>query len=824
MRRRTHRREPRLVRASRLATIAAAAIFGVLAPAARAAGLGSDGAAAIAACALGQNEPGVRKIVTKLEFQGTKEVKEPAIRVKIKTHEGGEYDEQVLDQDVRSLYDNFHFADVKVFSEAFEGGRKVVFRVVESPLITTVKFKGLDDLSEKDLDEVVDVKKGQFLSEEILDEQAREIQRFYRHKGYHFAEVDYRLDPNKVRKGYDVTFDVVEGPKVTVNDLVFVGNKSLTSDQIEDVMETKESSLFTKGLFEERTLQQDVIAVKTAFRGQGYRDVSVRIERIDFSADKSSVSIRLAIVEGPRYFVRSVGISGNAVFSDAEVMAKVKLKAGQPYLFDRRDGDERAIRDLYLDNAYVEAQINTKETFGQTTNDVDVVYQIKEGKKYKVGDVKITGNRLTKDKVIRRELSFYPGEPVNIGEIRKSFYRLLALGYFDIEGGLKFDPELNVDEGLQDWTLAVKEGRTGNLRFAAGIGSDSGLIGQISVTKKNFDIADLPDGFSDLINGEAFTGAGQTIFLDIAPGTEVSQIGVGFREPHIADTDNSFGVDIFRRFRNRSAYDETRTGFELTVGRYLEKFSRDIAVEVHLRNEQVKISNIDDDLDRICSVHGDRIDDCNAAGLNRVVAIGPSLTWRTIDNPLSPTDGYDLGLSYEFGGGPLGGNTDMNRAVADAARYFPVYEQEDELRHVLAARFHLGWESGFGDTTTVPIYERFFAGGRSSLRGFQFRGAGPHKKGEAVGGQGIATGSFEYSIPIYQEIFRGVLFTDYGTVNDTFGRLSLDTLRVSVGFGVRFRVPFLGPVPFAFDFGFPLRDEPDDERQVVSFSLGEVFF
>lgn len=775
---------------------------------------------------LAQPTPGPKKIVTKLEFEGNREIKEAAIRVKIKTREGGEYDEEILNQDVRSLYSAFDLADVQYYRESYEGGFKVRFVLVESPLITSVKFKGLDELSEKDLDDVIDVKKGQFLSERRLHEEALEVQRLYRSKGYTFAEVDYRLEPSpsKFKKGYDVTIDIVEGPKVTVSDITFVGNKALRASQIKDVMETKESTLFTKGLFDERAFHQDVVAVKNAFRGEGYRDVDVEIDRIDFTADKTSVSLRLRIVEGGRYFVKSVNVAGNTVYTTAELMAKVKLKPGQPYLYERRDGDKDAITRLYHDNAYVRCDVTPKETFSQSTNEVDVVYEIKEGKKYKVGDIKITGNRLTKDDVIRRELSFYPGEPVNVGEVRKSFYRLLALGYFDIEGGLKFDPEFSVNEGIQDWTIGVKEGRTGNLRFAAGVGSDSGIIGQISISKKNFDIADLPDSFSDLIDGEAFTGAGQTIFLDIAPGTQVSQIGVGFREPHVAGTDNSFGIDLFRRFRTRSSYDETRTGIDLSVGRYLEKFSRDISVEMRFRNEIVKISNIDDDLARVCDRRPDEVSDCNAVGLNRVVAIGPSLNWRKIDNPLSPSDGYELGVSYEIGGGILGGNTDMNRAVVDVARYFPVYEQEDELRHVLAARFHLGWESGFGDSPTVPIYERFFAGGRSSLRGFQFRGAGPHKKGEPVGGQGLATGAFEYSIPIYEEIFRGVLFTDYGTVSPTFGELSLSKMRVSVGFGVRFRVPFLGPVPFAFDFGFPIRSEAGDERQVVSFSLGEVFF
>jgi outer membrane protein insertion porin family len=766
--------------------------------------------AAIGASAGAQElPPGIRKIVTKVEFEGNRVITEPAIRLRIRTTEGANYNEDTVNEDVKSLR-ALGFYNVRVFREAYEGGVKVRFELVESPLVTDVTFRGLDQISRKEIDDVVEIRKG-FLSAFDLDVQTREIQSFYRSRGFHFAEVDYRLQPSK--KGYEVVIDVM-----------FTGNRALDTSELLGVMETKPSTLFTKGLFEERTLFQDVVALRNAYRAHGYRDVRVEIDRIDFTADKSRVSLRLRIEEGPLYTVRSVRIAGNEVIPDDQILAKVRLQPGQAYLLGRRDMDREAIQALYQNNAYVQAQVVPRETFSETGTEVDVRYEIEEGRKFNVGDIRITGNRLTKDEVIRRDLSFHPGEPVNIGEIRKSFGRLFALGYFDVEGGLRFEPDTRVNEGVQDWTIAVKEGRTGNLRFAAGVGSDSGLIGQISISKKNFDIADLPGSFSDVLEGEAFTGAGQTVYLDIAPGTRFSQIGIGFREPHVFGSDNSFGIDIVRRFRDRRAYDEIRTGVDLSVGRYLEKFRRDIAVELRFRNELVKIRNLDSDLRAICDRRGDEIPDCDAVGTNRVVAIGPSFTWRKVDSPLFPSDGYELGLSYEVGGGILGGTTDMNRAVADVLRYFPVYEQENELKHVLAARIRVGWMSGFGDTPTVPIYERFFAGGRTSIRGFEFRGAGPHKKGEPVGGQGIVTGAVEYSFPIYEEIFRGVLFVDYGTVAETFGALSIDEMRVSAGFGVRFRVPFLGPVPFAFDFGFPLRREDDDDLQVVSFSLGQVFF
>lgn len=765
--------------------------------------------------------PGVRRIVTKVEFEGNREIKESAIRTKIKTREGSEYDEEILNQDIKSLY-NVGFYNVRYFTEAYEGGVKVRFVLFENPLIAAVTFRGIEELDQKDIEDVIDVRKGQFLSENTLNIQTREILTLYRSKGYHFVEVEYRLVPKK--KGNEVIFDIVEGPRVTVNDITFRGNKALTASQLKDVMVLRESSLFTTGLYEERTFYQDGVAVKERYRADGYRDSTVEIDRIDFTADKSRASLGLRIVEGNLYSVRSVKVSGNTAFTEVVLLAKTKLKPGKPYLRTERDHDLDSILAVYQNNAYVRASVIVKETFSETGYLVDLDFAVTEDRKFNVGRINVTGNRLTKDHVIRRELSFNPGEPVNVSEIRKSFYRLISLGYFDVEGGLKFEPDYEVNAGIQDWTILVKEGRTGNLRFAAGVGSDSGLIGQMSISKKNFDIADVPGSFSDLIEGNAFTGAGQTIFLDVAPGTEVSQIGVGFREPYVFGSDNSFGIDVTRRFRNFDVYDQIRTGVDLTLGRYLEKFSRDISVELHFRNQLVDIKHLTDEFQDICDRRGDEVPDCASVGLNRVVAIGPSLNWRSVNNPLLPSDGYEFGVSYEVGGGILGGNTDMNRAIVDATRYFTLYGGAEESPHILATRLKIGWESGYGETPTVPIYERLFAGGRASIRGFEFRGAGPHKKGQPVGGQGLVTGGFEYSVPIYEEIFRGVVFLDYGTVSETFGQLAFNERRVAAGFGIRFRVPFLGPVPFAFDFGFPIRSEEDDDLQVVSFSLGQVFF
>jgi outer membrane protein insertion porin family len=153
--------------------------------------------------------------------------------------------------------------------------------------------------------------------------------------------------------------------------------------------------------------------------------------------------------------------------------------------------------------------------------------------------------------------------------------------------------------------------------------------------------------------------------------------------------------------------------------------------------------------------------------------------------------------------------------MVDARRYWTVTRDVLDRRSVFAVRGRLGYL-----LSDAPIFERFYAGGYGSLRGFDFRGVGPRQLDTAVGGDFLALASAEYSFPILEKNLTGVVFLDMGTVEDSF---TIGTWRSTVGVGIRFSVPFFGPVPFAFDFGFPITKDSDDEEQVFSFSVGTSF-
>lgn len=781
--------------------------------------------------------------VKRIEFVGLKKIDESVARQRMQTKEGSAFSAIVLSEDIRGL--GADFAGVRVDSRLEDGSLVLTVHVTEKPFVTRVSFQGLDDLEEDELRTALgaEASGSRFLNEFSLNLMKTQIVDFAREQGYRWIEVDWKLKPAEGE--YEAVFEIVEGPKVTVDEIRVKGNRHVPRGKILGVMVTQESGFLTRGLFDQKTLEQDIVQIQRLYRDESYRDARVTLEDLRFSSDRSEAYVTIHVEEGPSYEVASVEVSGKRreedgkivetplrLFTKEEIFSKLELGPGDLFLGDDLRRDELTIRRMYEEQAYIKVAVTTVDTYALDSNKVALRYEIDEGEKYTLGEIRVKGNRLTKDKVILRQFSVYPGQPINRRELDKSVQELLALTYFEPQSlqasSLKDRPGA---ANVVDFEVAVEEARTGSLRFAAGVGSESGVIGQVSITKRNFDIADMPSSVADVIDGEAFTGAGQALFLELAPGTEISRYLLGFREPYLFDTNNSFGIDFYRRSRIRDLYDETHIGLEPTLGRKFEAFNRELGVEWGYRYESVEIDNIDDnfrDADRDGQRDAGETEDkvpqlvLDSEGTTYVSAMRFGVNWRRVDSPLFPSEGFEGGASYELFGNFLGAEVDMSRIIGQYSRYLPIYEDLQERKHVIAFRSTVGWSEENSNTEDVPIFERFYAGGTSTIRGFEYRTVGPQEFDEPIGGKFEVLLGSEYRFPLYERIFYGAFFVDSGEVSEDIRKFRMSDYRVSAGFGIRFIIPFLGPTPFVVDFGFPLLKERDDDEQVISFTLGSL--
>ncbi len=374
-------------------------------------------------------------------------------------------------------------------------------------------------------------------------------------------------------------------------------------------------------------------------------------------------------------------------------------------------------------------------------------------------------------------------------------YQVFPDGRFGLPG--QPYPEQTVDIIFEG-----QETQTGRLMIGAGVNSNAGIVGNIVLDERNFDWRRWPRNFEDVRNGTAFRGAGQRFRIDASPGSIVNRYLVSFQEPYLLDTPNSLGLSgsLFdRRYRD---WDEQRLGGRVSIGR--QWIENDLSATISYRGESIKITD--------APSAGAVPELAEVLGNNILHGFRLTVINDTRDSSFLPTQGHYLELTGE----QVIGTYDYPRISADFRKYFLLRERPDHSgRHVLSMATNVAYTG-----TQTPIYEHYFAGGFSTLRGFDFRGASPVDiaTGVELGGEFQWLNSVQYLFPITaDEMLHGVVFCDFGTVEPN---VTINDFRVAPGVGLRVTVPAMGPAPIALDFAWAVNSAEYDDREVFSFSMG----
>lgn len=358
-------------------------------------------------------------------------------------------------------------------------------------------------------------------------------------------------------------------------------------------------------------------------------------------------------------------------------------------------------------------------------------------------------------------------------------------------------------QNYADLDVYVTETMTGRINLGGAYNSDNGLVGQFIIDERNFDLFRFPRSFRDITDGTAWRGAGQGFRLELVPGNEVQRYLVSFTEPYLFDTAVSLSVSGFLFSRNYFDWNEQRLGGRVSLG---YRLTPDVSVSAGLRMENVELSD-----PRV-----NTSPELNASLGNTDLYMAQfSLTSDTRDHPFLPTDGQFLSLTYSQGFGEV----DFPRGDIEVRRYRLMYQRPDGSgRHTVSYGTRLGF-SGSG----TPIFENYFAGGFSTMRGFEFRGASPLEGGVRVGGEFQWLNTVEYMFPVTaDDMIKAVVFCDFGTVEREV-QVDWNNFRVAPGFGFRVHMPAAGMgAPLAFDFAFPVASADGDEEQVFSFYMGLI--
>lgn len=759
--------------------------------------------------------------IADVRVEGIKQVPEQLVRNVIRVAKGDPYEASVVSEDIVRITHLGRFSSVQARIEPTpEGSVILIYVVTEQPLLSDVQTVGNKALNDQELLALVVLKAGDPIDPFLIDRGKQEIKRAYERKGYFVTDI--AVDEEALNESNILLYRVREGPKPRIREIRFEGNTSFEEKQLRSrIRSNTKMIIFRKGELSRDMLEADATQVRDFYRQNGYLDAQVG-RRIDLSPDQKDAVVVFVVQEGQRYTVNQIRIEGNALFSEQQILESMTLKVGDVFSQDKLNKSQDAIEDLYGKLGFIESRIGIDRLFLPDSALVDVVVNIAEGGAYTVGKLSISGNQTTRDKVILRQVrNIVPGRRYDRAGIEKTEQRLSESTLFS-EGkvtvlGERGDP-------IRDALIEVKEKNTGSLSFGAAVSSDSGVIGAIDLVQRNFDATDFPESAEEFFKGRAFRGAGQYFAISLQPGNETSRYSVTFREPYLLETDYFLDMSAFYFTRERSTYDEERLGGYAGIG---QRFGDVWSASVRGRGETIDITDIDDDAPPdVYEVEGDSF----------LTSMGLIVTRSTVDSRVFPT----RGSRTEFGFsrfGALGGDYDFYSVTGEYRKFWTVDEDFFGRRTVFSMRVETGYifdaeyESAIDGSTVkdAPLFERYYAGGHRSFRGFDFRGVGPinndlnpegKRSDDVIGGDWLFLLGFEYNFPIVQDFIRAVIFTDTGTVQEDFG---FDEYRVSFGAGLRIKIPFLGQAPFAIDFAFPVLKEEDDEVQYVSFDLSLPF-
>ncbi|MCL5028527.1 MAG: outer membrane protein assembly factor BamA [Bacteroidetes bacterium] len=733
---------------------------------------------------------------------------------------------------IKQLWSLNLFSDVKILVDKQVGdGVFLLIKVAEYPRFEKVEIQGNDAVSTSDIQGKIDLQRGQILKPQDESRIKSAILKLYEKDGYLNASVDmihfiyytadttkenievvwrnekdfsdeytvkYELSDNtymnlidKIKDRILLMIRIKENQKVVVRKIEFSGNKAFSDSKLKGEMDNIEEAVWWKfwssAEFDPKKFDDDKKLIVDFYHKNGYRDAQIVSDSLIYSNNKKDLTILINVYEGPQYRIRNITWEGNTVFPVKILNERLDFKKGDIYDYEKFDQNlhgnktQTDVSSLYLDNGYL--MFNVKPTETKVDDDsMDINIRVDEKNQFKVGQVGITGNDKTKDKVIRRELFTIPGDYFNRGLLLRSIQQLANLKYFNTEklygpGGintsLKNDSTVNV-------AFNVEEKSSDYLNASVGYSGSFGFSGSVGVTLSNFAI-DHP-----------FTlGGGQILSFNWQFG--VSNIyrtfTLGFTEPWLFDTPTLVGFDVFDT-RQQYYYDMSQTGASVKVGRRLKWPDDYFYIQGSFRYQYNDVIN------------GQGF---YVQGISHQYTLGGTISRKDIDNPIFPSTGSNVELDAELSGGPfLPGDLNYYKINFQSEWYKRLFNTN---RISLYTDVEFGYIHELDQATKSKInpFERYFMGGNGlviatiPLRGYDDRSIGPQAGGDIYTKY---TTELRFAVALEPVPLYLLAFAEAGNVFADIQHTDPFDLRRSVGVGARIMINPIGLIGFDLGYGF----------------------
>jgi len=783
--------------------------------------------------------PETPQVLCQPQVIGNRRIPKESVLARLFSRQGDQYDAATVERDFNSLWNTGYFENVRIERVDTPKCVQLVVYVLEKPTIREINYKGLNAVSLSDVQERLKKEKVGLTVEAQYDptriKRAENVlKELLSEHGHQFATIKTEVK-NIPPASVALTFSIKEGPTVKVGKIAFQGNTALSDRTLRAAMKNLRpigiphsiilEDLFAK-TFDASKLDEDTERVRFAYRDKGYFKAQpsepitkVRDEGgLNFFTLRPSTGKRIDILipleEGERYKLGGITFSGNKAVQNVKVLrAQFAQKDGEWFNASLFGKGVEQLRKAYGELGYINFVGTPVPRFDEAKHLIFLDIEIDEGKPFYVSRIEFTGNTITRDKVIRRELLLEEGQVYNSRLWDLSILRLNQLNYFDV---LKADQDSesrqNADDGTVDLLLKLKEKGKNSIGLNGGVSGLSGSFLGLNYQTNNF------------------LGLGETLSLNANIGNLARTVSLGFTEPYLRNKPISVGFQVFSSKRDfnpaksyaassgQSAnlsqaqqsqlqnYNQSTTGITLSASEPLRHlFSRSGVARVGV-SYSLSRSNVSTFNDNTRNAFQSISFRSGVQGQNQLDGIitsvvSPSFSFSTLDRAVGPHNGKDFNLAVQVAG--AGGNVKYFEPVASYRQFFPMkgLRINREGHNVLGYRVQLSHVEGFGGEVAPP-FNRTYGGGENDLRGFDIRAASPYTfipvkvlfnltnpdgslvprdptdptQGNiqipipiyrlvAIGGDTSLTSNIEYRIPIVNQV-TFAFFTDFGLIGD----------------------------------------------------------
>jgi outer membrane protein insertion porin family len=787
------------------------------------------------------------QVLCQTQVIGNRRIPKESILARLFSRAGDPYDPAVVERDFNSLWNTGYFDDVRIEKIQGEGCLQLEIYVREKPTISEINYKGLNAISVSDVLERMKKEKVGLSVESQYDPTRvkREevvLQEMLGEHGHQFAIIKTEvktIPPARVA----LTFIIKEGPTVKVGKIAFSGNAALTHRELVASMKNLKPiglphSIFLESIFprtfDASKLDEDAERVRQAYREKGYFHALTGEPQTNvrnagginpFTLHPSTgkrVDIVIPIEEGERYHLGGINFTGNKAYANVKALrAQFPVKDGDFFNATLFQKGITNLQKAYGEGGYINMVPTPIPRTDEAKKLVYLDIDIDEGKQFYVSRIEFTGNTLTRDRVIRRELLVEEGQVYNSRLVDLSLLRLNQLNYFDV---LKSEQDVetrqNADAGTVDLLIKLHEKGKNSIGLNGGVSGLSGSFIGLNYETNNF------------------LGLGETLSVNANIGDLSRNLSFGFNEPYLRNKPVSLGVQVFDRKTDFNPakslatvagqssnltnaqqsllnnYNQSTTGLTVSTSEALRKLFRRTGVARVGISYSLSRSGVTTFNQNTLSIFQSLAFRSGIAGANQLNGIitsmvTPNFSFSTLDRAVGPHNGKDLNISFQFAG--VGGNTKYYLPTATFRQYFPMkgLKINKEGHNVLGYRIQLANVAGYGGQVAPP-FSRLYGGGENEVRGFDVRSNSPYTflptkvmfnltnpDGTVVprDPSNPTLGNVQIPIPVYR-----------------LAPIGGDTQLTS---NLEYRFPIVNQVTFAFftDFGLTMNAEPTQLRQ-----------